>query len=393
MIDSFMFKGLAMSHLSKLASGIVTVVILAAGFVLPVYAEDETGKKIEKGIDKKKEEKSSPWIATPLISADPKLSTALGGLVAYLHDFDEESPSSMFGIRGTYSTSDSFILAAFGQMFFDNNNQRALVALAKGRVNNDYDDYLGSGIPLETTDDINFAVLQYSHRVYGDWFFGGQGIRSNYKILSAEEMSQGAFSSANTDVTNDELTELAGFESVALGLVAEFDDRDKPRTATSGQLLKISNAAYREDFGGDVNFDAYIFKYSTYYSHGNGHVLAIGSNGRWTTDAPLSGYSSINIKGYTRGQFLGPHSTDIQIDERINLTNDWGMIAYVGLACLYGDIDGSYLSCSDSDNIYPSVSVGVTYTINQEEGIVIRSEIAKGKGSSQGFYMTFGHPF
>jgi len=386
-----------MKNLSKITNRIITTVILSISLVFPAYGEEQV-EEIEQAeeigkVEAEDKEGSSPWIATPLVSSDPKLSTSIGGLVAYMYNFDDVSPASMFGVSATYSNTDSFVMAGFGQMYFDNDNQRALFAVARGTIHNDYDDYLGSGMPLKTTDDLNFQIARYSHRVYDHWFAGLQAISSNYTVVLAEEIAQSAFNDTSAAVSNDQFIELAGFESKALGLTIEFDDRDKQRSATAGQFLKLNNMAYREEFGGDISFDAYQLKYATYLSHGNGHVLAISSNARLTVDAPVAAYSSVNVKGYTRGQFLGPHSADLQIDERINLTNDWGLVAYAAVACLYGETNEGYMSCSDTDNIFPSLSLGATYTINQKEGIVVRSEIAKGKGSSKGFYMTFGHPF
>jgi len=386
-----------MKNLSKITNRIITAVILSISLVFPAYGEEQV-EEIEQAeeigkVEAEDKEGSSPWIATPLVSSDPKLSTSIGGLVAYMYNFDDVSPASMFGVSATYSNTDSFVMAGFGQMYFDNDNQRALFAVARGTIHNDYDDYLGSGMPLKTTDDLNFQIARYSHRVYDHWFAGLQAISSNYTVVLAEEIAQSAFNDTSAAVSNDQFIELAGFESKALGLTIEFDDRDKQRSATAGQFLKLNNMAYREEFGGDISFDAYQLKYATYLSHGNGHVLAISSNARLTVDAPVAAYSSVNVKGYTRGQFLGPHSADLQIDERINLTNDWGLVAYAAVACLYGETNEGYMSCSDTDNIFPSLSLGATYTINQKEGIVVRSEIAKGKGSSKGFYMTFGHPF
>lgn len=355
--------------------------------------EDNAEQSTEKSIEKSTEESSSPWLVTPLISSDPKLSTSIGGLASYLYNFDETSPASMFGITGTYSNTDSFFVVGFTQMFFDDDNQRVMAVLGNGTVHNDYDDYLGSGIPLKTTDDVNFKVLQYSYRIYDDWFLGVQGISSNYKLYLAEDLGRSAFDDISATVSNDSLIELAGFTSNALGLLAEYDTRDRQRSPTAGQHLKVNNSAYREALGGDISFDAYFLKYSTYYSHGNGSVLAISSNSRWTDDAPVGSYSSVQTLGYTRGQYLAPHVTDIQFDERFSLSNKWGLVAYAALACLYGETDDGTLSCTDSENIFPSISLGATYSLNKKEGIVVRTEFAKGKGSNRGFYMSFGHPF
>ena len=256
-----------MKNLSKISTRIITAVILSISLVFSAYAQEQVEEIEQAGEIVEEKEQSSPWIATPLISSDPKLSTSIGGLVAYMYSFDEISPASMFGLSATYSNTDSFVMAGFGQMYFDNDNQRALIALAKGTIHNDYDDYLGSGIPLKTTDDLNFQVARYSYRVYGDWFAGLQAVSSNYTVVLAEEIVQSAFNDTSAEISNDQLIELAGFESKALGLTVEFDNRDKQRAATAGQFLKLNNMAYREEFGGDISFDAYQLKYSTYACH------------------------------------------------------------------------------------------------------------------------------
>ena len=38
--------------------------------------------------------------------------------------------------------------------------------------------------------------------------------------------------------------------------------------------------------------------------------------GRWTNDAPPSGYSTVDLRGYTSGQYLAPHSTMVEADYR-----------------------------------------------------------------------------
>ncbi len=55
-----------------------------------------------------KDSKSSPRFVAPLVSSDPKISTAAGALAGYVHEFDEESPPSNYFnqlryIRGQFS--------------------------------------------------------------------------------------------------------------------------------------------------------------------------------------------------------------------------------------------------------------------------------------------------
>lgn len=51
-----------------------------------------------------------PWLLTPTINSDPKLGSAVGFMGAYLKKFDDDSPSSMFGVMGSYSDTDSFFM-------------------------------------------------------------------------------------------------------------------------------------------------------------------------------------------------------------------------------------------------------------------------------------------
>jgi hypothetical protein len=100
--------------------------------------------------------KSSPWLFSPIFSSDPKLSTATGALVGYVHKFDEESPPSIFGLTGTYNTTSSWYIAAFAQTFFGQDKHRLGTAIVTGQVHNEYANFLESGVNAETTDDFGF---------------------------------------------------------------------------------------------------------------------------------------------------------------------------------------------------------------------------------------------
>ena len=253
-----------------------------------------------------KDSKSSPWFVTLLLSSDPKISTAGGALAGYIHQFDEESPPSMFGVTGTYSTTDSWYLGAFAKTHFGKDNHRVTAAVATGEIRNDYSDFLGSGLDVQTTDDLTIYALRYVMRVYGHWYLGPQFISTNYAI-SGDDFLSGKIL---------EIIGLTGFKSNGLGLIAQYDSRDNQYSPSSGQVFKAHNVAFRETFGGDASFDAYSADYQYYLPHGKGHVLALHVNGRWTHNAPPSGYSSVTLRGYTRGQYLSPHMTLAETDYR-----------------------------------------------------------------------------
>ena len=257
-----------------------------------------------------KDSKSSPWLITPLLSSDPKISTAAGALAGYVHQFDEESPASLIGLTGTYSTTDSWYLGAFAKIHFSEDKHRLVVAVVTGEIRNDYSDFLGSGLNVQTTDDLTLYALRYAMRVYGRWYLGPQFISTNYAISGDNLLSGQVLQHIG----------LTGFKSNGLGLYTQYDSRDNQYSPSTGQVFEAHNVAYRESFGGDVSFDAYTADYQCFIPHREDHVIAIHARGRWTNNAPNSGYSSVDMRGYTRGQYLSPHMTMAEADYRYSLT-------------------------------------------------------------------------
>ena len=345
--------------------------LLAAALLAPASAD-------ESGTSDDGDDKESPWLLVPTASVDPKLGNSLGLMGGYIHRFDAASTPSMFIAAASKSDSDSTVQGLFGQMFFDEDRQKLVLGIFAGEINNDYDDFLGSGIPAQTTDDLEAYVARYLHLISGDWYLGGQIVSSNYTI-GADDFFDPIL----------DLIGLTGFDSTGIGVVAEYDTRDILRNPTTGEFFSAHNIAYRERFGGDESFDVYTAKYSQYRNFRAGHVLATEVKGRWTYDAPVGGYSSIELRGYVRGNYLAPNYTHFQLEDRISFSERWGMSIFGGVGCLY---DG-FSDCGDSDSLYAMVGSGAIFTLKPEAGLVVRAEIAKGEADEYFAYLSLGNPF
>ena len=156
-----------------------------------------------------------------------------------------------------------------------------------------------------------------------------------------------------------------------------------------GRKIEIYNVAFREKLGGDQSFDVLSFKHNHYIKHSHNKVFAWQILGRWTSDAPIGGYSSVQLRGYVRGNYLAPHYTHFDFEERISFNQDWGMSLFAGIGCLYKDLD----DCEDSNNLYASGGVGVIYTLKKKAGIVLRAEVAKGEADEYVYYLKMGNSF
>jgi hypothetical protein len=326
-----------------------------------------------------KAEKESPWLIVPVFSINPKLGTSLGVLAGYLHYFDEKSQVSIFGVTAQYTSTGSMVAGAFAKASFDEDRQRLIAALVGGNIKNDYSDYLGTGQPLKSEDELRASATRYLYRVKDDWFGGVQAVYTNYTTFG------------QTPIDDQILNVLGvtGFKSGGVGVAAYHDSRDIEAGPTQGWLLNANNIAYREWMGGSQNFDVYRMDFRSFWSHGSGNVFAVRQNNQWTDGAPAGAFPSVSLRGYKMGQYLGKNMSSVEAEERYRIAEKWTTTLFVGVACLYGD----GRSCSDDANIYPDWGVGVQYVLKRREGIVLNLEYAAGKDGNYGVYLKMGYGF
>jgi hypothetical protein len=326
------------------------------------------------------ETKGSPWVLTPTLSSDPKLGSSIGFLAGYVHYFDEDSPSSLFGVSGSYSDTDSKVGGIFAATYFDKDQQRLQAAYLSAKVENEYQDYLGTGATVLTTDEATLKFIRYLHRVSSShWFLGAQAVDTDYNIVGKDRSSQAVL----------DLFGIDGFKGTALGLVVERDSRDSVNNPSSGSFFQVTNTEYLKSLNDDLEFGVWQAKYSSFNLVTDRHLLAMEFSGRYTIDAPKAAYSSVRLRGYTAGEYLAPHNMSIQVEDRIRLFGRWGATVFAGATCLFGDGD----DCGESSSWFPMVGAGVTYLLKPSEGMVVRLEGARGQDDSYGVYLQFGNSF
>ncbi len=323
--------------------------------------------------------KASSWLISPTFSSNPKIGTSAGLMGGYFYKFDPGSTSSMFGAAVNYSNTKSLLGGAFARMFFDGDTKRLNIFGGGGEINNEYKDFLGTGRTLSTTDSAKGIFARYLQQVYGHWYLGLQGLYGNYAI------------SGDNLLTNLilEFIGLTGYDTAAMGFVGQYDDRNDQNAPSGGRSFLIQNFFHREFLGGEENFDVLNMEYKQFWGHGNGHVLAGRLMGRWTWDAPMSGYSSTNLRGYVPGQYLGRHSSAMEIEERFLISGRFGAKLFGGATCLYGNDK----KLDDRDNWYPAMGFGPYYILNETEKIALSLEFAKGISNSNAVYIRFGQEF
>ncbi len=303
------------------------------------------------------QEEPSPWLFTPVFTSNPKLGTSIGATAGYLHFFDGKSRPSMFAVTTQYSSTGSIVAGAFARTSFDADNQRLNVAFTYGNIKNDYDDYLGTGVPLRNDAGLKSFIGRYLYRVRGNWFLGAQGIYQNFTI-------------AGDTATDDMILDILGvapYKSGGLGIVGYYDSRDNDFKPAEGWIVSLNNLAYREALGGSQNFDVYRADFRHYFPFGTGHVFALRQLNHLTQDAPTQNLSPVQLRGYKVGQYTGRFMSQVEGEARVTLAPRWTATAFAGVGCTYGN--GK--SCSESSNLFPMAGAGVQYVLKPKVGIVL----------------------
>jgi hypothetical protein len=332
---------------------------------------------VEQASDKSSESGSSPWLLVPVVSSSPKLGTSLGAMGAYLHQFDPVSQMSMFGVTYQYTSTHSTVAAAFARTSFHEDHHRIIGIAVFGYIKNDYEDYLGTGQPLKTNDDLKAGSGRYLYRVTGDWFIGAQGTATNYQVTG---------DSAQDDFALETLG-VKGFKSAALGAVVMHDSRDNQDMPTLGWYLNVNNFAYSEALGGASTFGAYRIDLRAFWSHWGGDVLAFRQYNWLTHDAPSAAQASVVLRGYKFGEYLAPYMSEFEAEERLAFGRRWGATLFGGVASLYGQDSTD----AAERTVYPAWGAGLQFVIKPVERMLVNLEYAAGVQGNRGVYLKFGY--
>jgi len=330
------------------------------------------------GKDAKKQEES-PWLLAPLLALNPKLGFSVGAIVGYMFYFDEQSKFSMIGVNGQYTSTGSVVAGLVAKLSFGEDHHRVIGLAIGGNIRNDYDDFLGTGQPLKSSDELRALFGRYLYRVWGDWFVGAQAVSTNYAMVGDSALDEQTLA----------VLGLSGFRSGGLGAVLFHDSRDSETMPTRGVYINANNVAYRDWMAGDESFDVFRLDTRAFIAEGGGHVLALRQYNQWTVDAPPSAFAPVQLRGYKFGQYLGENMSSIEAEQRFRLGERFSATAFTGLAFLYGNGQ----SLNDPNTIYPNVGAGVQFILKEKEGIVANLEFAAGKRENYGVYIKLGYGF
>lgn len=154
------------------------------------------------------------------------------------------------------------------------------------------------------------------------------------------------------------------------GLALEWDTRDEVFSPTRGGWYQASTRFHRDALGSDYDFEHYELDLRHYVPLGSGHVLALQAAIESTRgNVPFFELPTPPLRGLYQEVFLDRHMAAVQGEWRLPLRGRWGASVFAGVADVSDELSG--LRPGD---LYAG-GAGVRYTLDREEGIVVRLDV------------------
>jgi outer membrane protein assembly factor BamA len=365
-------------------------VLLALLFLSgPISARDRT--QIETAVEETTEilektkmgRKTGSWVWMPIPIANPTLEVGLAMTAMRLYQIGENAPASTTAVGAFATTNESWGGGIFTRNHLENDRIRISGGLGYADLNLDFygvgNDPGESGLKVQINQRGSFAFAQSLWKVRENVYAGPRfrylSLTTRFPILD--------------DIFPQHDLKLV---SSGVGAKLEWDTRDNTFSPTRGHFFEVALDTSSEAFGGDLNYGQLNVKWAKFFPFKEKDVLAIQATGCYASDgAPFYDICLIgsgrNLRGYTGGRFRDQTMLTTQVEYRKHVRGRWGVAVFAGIgqvAETFGDFS--------TDNIRPSVGVGVRWVASEAHGLRLSMDYARGEDDSA-FYFYIGESF
>ena len=208
------------------------------------------------------------------------------------------------------------------------------------------------------------------------------GIQYNFEDTNIVEVEEGRLL-ASGDIPGG-----GGGRSSGVGVILDWDSRDREFSATAGGLYQASAMIYGGSLGSDFDFTRYLLDLRYYLPILPSHTLALNGFFEFSTGEPpfqklalLGG--RFRMRGYYEGRHRDRNMISFQAEYRV--VPVWWRFGVVGFAAV-GDVSRDVSDFRLSEFKF-SGGFGFRYQFNPDEGVNLRADFAFGEGTS-GYYLT-----
>lgn len=335
-------------------------------------AEEESGSFLKK---------DWRFVPVPIPISNPTIGTGLAVAGLYLHPQKESASSqtTLSGLLGMYTSTDSWATGIFHDGFYFDDKTRLRGYLAYGEFNLKFYGIGDDSIIRDNPIDYNAKTIAFSPRALfrlplKNWFLG-----ATYTFLKIDNTFD--FSSILLGLPAINIpTQTAG-----LGLVAVYDSRNNNLWPSDGTWFEFTGSKYGSYAGGDFEYSKINMKFSQYFPFKEKYTFVYRIDGQFIDgDAPFYDLSQINLRGFPMGLYTDNYAVTLQAEGRWEFHERWTGLLFGGagrIADNFGDLGSS--------TTHFAGGVGIRYMINREQKLNIGVDLAYGNNTFA-FYVQIG---
>lgn len=288
---------------------------------------------------------------------------------------DTESPSSLGGLFGMYSTNDSWFVTAFSRLYLAQDDWR--ITAAGGAGNYNFQFYVDSPIDdwIPYNSEAVIGLLKVQRRIVGRLYGGVTYVHVDFETTT--EVAPGV-----EEDTRDGL----GFDLV-------LDRRSNVRYPRQGFETTAKYFTYPSAFGNEASSSKTELESNHFFGVREGRdvfaarAFAGFGLGEVSFNQQFVVGQGEDIRGYTQGEYRGDTMIAVQGEYRLNLAGRLGLVGFAGIATVFGAINED-----DDGTLLPGIGTGLRFTADTETNLNVGLDIAWGRGD-WGIYFKFGEAF
>lgn len=247
------------------------------------------------------------------------------------------------------------------------------------------------GIGNETPDEAE-EIFRYSYiggrvaplKNIGNRVFIGPEFQATHYYETNLNPAEGE---SQSQLLTNQITGYRGGFNTGIGVAIINDNRNNTAFPSSGYYLEASAHRFSESFGGDFNYNNYIFIASKYWGLKPDNVFAVNAvvnlnDGEVPVQRLATAGGEQILRSYNRNRFLANNFAGVQAEYRFPLFWRLGMVAFAGA----GDVFNEFSETSLSTLKY-SVGTGFRLRLLPEEKLHSRLDIGFGR---EGFAVHVG---
>jgi hypothetical protein len=324
------------------------------------------------------------FVPVPIPISNPTLGTGLAVALLYLWPHKDDgtiSPTSISGVGGLYTSTDSWAAALFHQGYYLQDKLRLQGVLGYADLNLKFYGIGNDSIYREKPLSYGAKGTIFNPQARFQLPFISKDLYLGLQLYSLDVEVAFELSNISSILPNINI----GQRNVGLGPILTYDSRDNTKWPSTGNWLDLAVLDFGDYAGGDFDYLHYKLKWEQNFVASDAVVLQYLLDGQFIDGkAPFYQLSNINLRGIPWGVFADDVAVTLQGQLRWELFERWSLLFFGGGGRVAEDI--SDLGGSPTEL---AGGTGFRYMIAPKTKLTIGADLAFSNGRAE-FYIQVG---